>query len=50
MYKTMFVIEWGSYRYTVMPFGLKNALAMFSKVGVATFKEFIHMIGLCLVY
>jgi hypothetical protein len=25
-----------------MPFGLKNALAIFSRVVVATFKEFIH--------
>jgi hypothetical protein len=24
-YKTMFAIEWGSYQYTVMLFGLKNA-------------------------
>ena len=25
-----------------MPFGLKNAPAIFSKIVVATFKEFIH--------
>ena len=25
-----------------MPFGLKNALAIFSRVVVAVFKEFIH--------
>jgi hypothetical protein len=36
------VIEWGSYQYTVMPFGLKNVPAMFSRVVVATFKEFIN--------
>jgi hypothetical protein len=41
-YKTTFVTEWGSYQYTVMPFGLKNAPAIFSRVVVATFKEFIH--------
>jgi hypothetical protein len=35
-------MEWGSYRYTVIPFGLKNAPAMFSRVVVAAFKEFIH--------
>jgi hypothetical protein len=42
MYKTTFATEWGSYQYTVMPFGLKNAPAVFSRVVVATFKEFIH--------
>ena len=28
--KTTFSIEWGSFQYTVMPFGLKNAPAIFS--------------------
>ena len=28
-HKTTFVIEWGCYQYTVMPFGLKNAPAIF---------------------
>jgi hypothetical protein len=41
-YKTMFVTKWGSYQYTVMPFGLKNAPTIFSRVVIATFKEFIH--------
>ena len=41
-YKTKFAMEWGSYQYTVMPFGLKNAPAIFSRVVIATFKEFIH--------
>jgi hypothetical protein len=41
-HKTTFVTEWGSYQYTVMPFGLKNAPAIFSRVVVASFKEFIH--------
>jgi hypothetical protein len=41
-HKTTFVTEWGSYQYTVMPFGLKNAPAVFSRVVVAAFKEFIH--------
>ena len=37
-----FATEWGSYQYTVMPFGLKNAPAMFSRVVIASFKYFIH--------
>jgi hypothetical protein len=41
-HKTTFATEWGSYQYTIMPFGLKNAPAVFSRVVVATFKEFIH--------
>jgi hypothetical protein len=40
--KTTFVTEWGSFAYTVMPFGLKNAPAVFSRIVVTTFKEFIH--------
>jgi hypothetical protein len=41
-YKTTFATEWGSYQCTVMPFGLKNAPTIFSRVVVATFKDFIH--------
>jgi hypothetical protein len=41
-YKTTFAIEWGSYQYTVMPFGLNNAPTIFSRVVIAAFKEFIH--------
>jgi hypothetical protein len=41
-HKTTFATEWGSYQYTVMSFGLKNAPAIFSRVVIATFKEFIH--------
>ena len=40
-HKTTFATEWGSFQYTVMPFGLKNAPAIFSRVVVAVFKEFI---------
>ena len=40
--KTTFSTEWGSYQYTVMPFGLKNAPTIFSRVVIAAFKEFIH--------
>ena len=41
-HKTTFAIEWGSYQYTVMQFELNNTLAIFSRVVIATFKEFIH--------
>jgi hypothetical protein len=41
-YKTNFSTEWGSYQYTVMPFGLKNAPTIFSRVVIDSFKEFIH--------
>ena len=41
-HKTTFVIEWGCYQYTVMPFGLKNAPAIFSRIVVFAFKYFIH--------
>ena len=42
MYKTTFAIGWGSFQYTVMPFGLKNAPTIFSRVVIAVFKKFIH--------
>jgi len=32
----------GSFQYSVMSFGLKNAPAMFSRVVISAFKEFIH--------
>jgi hypothetical protein len=41
-YKTTFAIEWGSYQYTIIPFGLNNAPKIFSRVVVVAFKEFIH--------
>ena len=41
-YNTTFSIEWGSYQDTVMPFGMKNAPTIFSRVVIAAFKEFIH--------
>ena len=40
--KTTFVTEWGCFQYTVMPFGLNNVLAIFSRVVVAAFKYFIQ--------
>ena len=41
-HKTTFVTEWGCYQYTVMPFGLKNAPVIFSRIVVFAFKDFIH--------
>jgi hypothetical protein len=41
-YNTTFSTKWGSYQYTVMPFGLKNAPTIFFRVVIAAFKEFIH--------
>jgi hypothetical protein len=42
LHMTTFATEWGSFQYTVMPFGLKNAPAIFSRVVVKAFKEFLH--------
>ena len=41
-HKMTFIIEWGCYQYTVMPFGLKNAPSIFSRIVVSAFKYFIH--------
>lgn len=41
-YKTNFSTKWGCYQYTVMSFHLKNVLANFSQIIIATFKEFIN--------
>ena len=41
-HKITFVREWGCYQYTVMPFRLKNAPAIFSRRVVSTFKYFIY--------
>ena len=35
--KTTFTIEWGSFAYNVMPFRLKNAPAVFSRIVIAAF-------------
>ena len=40
--KTTFATEWGSFQYTVISFGLKNAPAIISRVVVVVFKEYIH--------
>ena len=41
-HKTTFVTEWGSFQYTVMPFGLKNMPVIFSQVVVVAFNKFIQ--------
>jgi hypothetical protein len=41
-HKNTFAIEWGSYQYIVMSFGLNNAPTIFSKVVVEAFKKFLH--------
>jgi hypothetical protein len=41
-HKTTFSIEWGSYQYTIMSFVLNNAPAIFSRVVVKAFKDFLH--------
>lgn len=35
-------MDWGSFQYKVMPFGLKNAPTIFLRVVVDAFKDFIH--------
>jgi hypothetical protein len=42
IHKITFAKKWGSFHYTVMPFGLKNAPTIFSRVVVEEFKEFLH--------
>ena len=39
--KTTFVCEFGSFAYKFMPFGLKNAPTVFSRIVVKTFQEYI---------
>ena len=41
-HKKTFATEMGSFQYTVMPFGLKNAPAIFPRVVIFAFKEFIY--------
>ena len=41
-HRITFATEWGSFQYIVMPFGLKNETAIFSRVVVTVFKEYIH--------
>jgi len=40
--KTTFTTKWGCFLYMVIPFGLKNTSAIFSRVVIVAFKDFIH--------
>jgi hypothetical protein len=40
--KMTFTIKWVFFSYNVMPFGIKNALVVFSQIVIATFHDFIH--------
>ena len=39
--KTTFICEFSSFSYKVIPFGLKNAPAIFSRIVVKTFQEYV---------
>ena len=41
-HKTTFVTEWGCFQYIVIPFGLKNAPVVFSRIVASAFKDFIQ--------
>ena len=41
-HKTTFVCEFGSFAYRKMPFGLKNAPAVFPRIVVKAFQEYIY--------
>ena len=37
-----FIIEWGTYCYKKMPFGLKNAGATYQRMATTMFHDMIH--------
>ena len=42
MEKTTFIIEWGTYCYRVMSFGLKNAGATYQRAATTFFHDMMH--------
>ena len=42
MEKTMFVTMWGTFYYKVMPFGLKNARAIYQRATVTPFHDMMY--------
>ena len=42
MEKTIFITQWGTFYYKVMPFGLKNVGATYKRAMVALFHHMIH--------
>ena len=40
--KTSFIIEWGTYCYRVMSFGLKNASPTYQRVAITLFHYMMH--------
>lgn len=38
----MLSTEWGSYAYHIMPFGLKDAPFVFSRIIIIVFRDYIH--------
>nr|XP_027189420.1 protein NYNRIN-like [Cicer arietinum] len=42
MEKTTFIIQWGTFYYKVMPFGLKNAGATYQRAMVTLFHDMMH--------
>ena len=42
MEKTTFITPWGTYCYTVMPFGLKNAGATYQRATTALLHDMMH--------
>ena len=41
--KTTFTTDWGTYAYTVMPFGLCNAPATFQRVMTQAFQKYLYI-------